>query len=117
MSGFNKYPFTSTLHEESAKPIINILTVILTAMFFFVVLGWFNFVIAWYDRLTTKDKKHKDRTLLDLGFAILWTLLTFIVYYIIKYYGDNYGTTTNSDHPLLTNDNIGDSITLGTIGI
>lgn len=73
--------FTSTLTHI---PSFNIYIIIITALIFFTVLSWFNFVLAWYGTLITTDPEHKDQTLVTFGYAIIWTIITIIIYTVMN---------------------------------
>ena len=84
-------PFTSTLHEHSLKSSINLWIVIITALFFFLVLSWYNFSIAaynYYFEIVDKDRKMLSANLFStLGFAVLWSILSVLLYLYLDYFG------------------------------
>ena len=120
-----QHAFTSTLTDEEGQPAhheqvsgINIYIVILTAILFFSVLAWFNFVLAFYGTLTTTDCNHVDQTWNTLGFAILWTVIVIGIYYAMNYFGVlNSDTNTSDKHPLLREDSSTPSDYLGRVDI
>lgn len=85
------HTFTSTMTDTTNNkphlPGFNYYVVILTAVIFFTVLSWFNFVLAWYGTVTSDDPNHKDNTVNTLGFAVLWTLIAVSIYIVMNYYG------------------------------
>ena len=114
---FPKHPFTSTMTTHQAKiPSVNVFIVLLTALIFFSVLSWFNFVLAFYETITkynsnsnnnfnnknNNNSNNKNNTLHTLGFAIIWTLITISIYYTMKWAG------------VLSNDNSDDENKEGT---
>ena len=105
---FPQHTFTSTLmnHKTHHSAGFNVWIVLLTAIFFFTVLAWFNFVLAFYATVTTTDPNHKDQTMSTLGFAILWTLIAILMYYVMESFGMIQGSegSDGSEHPLLRNE-------------
>lgn len=91
------HQFTSTL----TNPTIGIALIIVTAVFFFIVLTWYNVFLALYNYIVNtppplteanpRDSNHyyeeNKRTFLrTLGFAIAWTLLAVGIYIMISYF-------------------------------
>ena len=76
----------------------------MTALFFFTVLSWYNFILAVYVTLTTTDSSHQDQTLQTLGFAILWTILVIVVYYLMFSSNLLESGINGGEHPLLRDD-------------
>ena len=104
MSGQPQFPshtFTSTLTDHRGKlPHFNYFIVIMTALFFFTVLAWFNFALALYSTITTSDRDHEDTTLINLGFAVIWTLIVVLIYVFMDYVGVLNGNVSEEDHVL-----------------
>ena len=116
--------FTSTLTDEKGNPShhenvsgVNIYIILLTAVLFFAVLGWFNFVLAFYGTITTNDPDHDDQTLSTLGFAILWTVIAAAIYYAMQYFNVLGGTPSSDEHPLLKGEGSGDGGYVGQFDI
>jgi len=97
---FTQHAFTSTLHDEK-HPYFNKFIVIVTALFFFTILSWFNFALSWYGTITTTDPEHKDQTLSSLGFALIWTFITVAIYLLTEYFNLLSSPVEDSGHPLL----------------
>lgn len=100
-------PFTSTLHDAHKKfNGFNIWPIILTAVLFFLVLSWYNFVLTLFEYYT--DQNNEDKVLRDnlfsaLGFALIFTLLALLIYFILDSY-NLLQSNSNGDentHPLL----------------
>lgn len=102
-SHFTQHAFTSTIdHKNHHNLSFNLYPVLMTALFFFAVLSWFNFVLAWYETLTSTDSNHKDQTISSLGFALIWTGVVVAIYFVMNYYGVlNSITESEYEHPLL----------------
>jgi len=95
------HTFTSTMTDHKGQiPSFNYYIIIITAIIFFNVLAWFNFVLAFYGTIISTDPDHKDETLTTLGFAILWTIIAIAIYYAMNCYGV-LGSNGDSEHPLL----------------
>jgi len=108
MSSFNlhfpqHHPFSSTLtdHRGRHHASFNMFIVILTALFFFTVLVWFNFVLAFYSTITTCDPNHVDATMSNLGFALIWTVITIAIYYAMDWANVLDSESMDGSHPLL----------------
>lgn len=126
----SRQPFTSTLHNDhrSHPTYFNIWIVILTAILFFVVLSWYNFVLATYNYLIGNNPNNLKNfnqlnfrnMIASLVFAIIWTLLSVVIYYIlIPAIRTNQNEETESLHPLLRSEvrDIGRSdISSGVLG-
>ncbi len=140
---FHHHPFTSTLHDikhngkikgknNSFEILFNPLIVVMTAMFFFMVLSWYNFILAIYNYITYDESYGKEgisgsniptlKTVRhevgsNLGFALLWTLIVFVFYLVLDYYG--IFTKVSNDtvgHPLLReSSNLSDTSDVGEI--
>ena len=96
--------FSSTMTNHRGRishPEFNVWIVVLTALFFFAVLGWFNFAISSYGTLFNND--HDDTTMNTLGFAIIWTLIAISIYFVMKWSGvlNNDSSLNANEHPLL----------------
>jgi heme/copper-type cytochrome/quinol oxidase subunit 2 len=83
---FSQHPFTSTLSHDINLPSFNYYLVIMTALVFFTVLAWFNFVLALYNTIINTDAEIKDNTLINLGFAVLWTFIVVYIYFVMDYF-------------------------------
>ena len=95
------HTFTSTMTDHKGQiPSFNYYIIILTAILFFTVLAWFNFVLAFYGTIISTDPDHKDETLTTLGFAVLWTIIAIAIYYTMNWYGV-LGSNGDNEHPLL----------------
>lgn len=105
-------PFTSTVHEY--RSLFNVWIVILTAIFFFMVLSWYNVGLVLYSRFVQDDvndteKKSLNREILTtVGYAIFWTLIGILIYYIFNRaqllgQGDR---SVEGEHPLVRSDAI-----------
>ena len=106
--------FTSTMTDHHISS-FNVWIILLTAILFFTVLAWFNFVLAFYGTLvsSTRTKRntnnqptHTDETLSTLGFAIVWTVVAIVMYYAMEW-AEVLGTdrnNTNREHPLIPNE-------------
>jgi len=101
-------PFTSTVHDYHS--IFNVWIVILTAIFFFVVLSWYNVFLSLWSKIA-RQRELTDKELQDLNgeilvtfiYAIFWTLLGILVYYILDR-SEKLGSgddEAESEHPLL----------------
>ena len=112
--------FTSTLHETNNRPDtiagFSVWIVILTAVFFFLVLSWYNFLLALYNYLITdiprsesperaNDSNFKGMVS-SFGFALIWTLISIFILIVMAKYGMLTGKkeTTEELHPLLRSD-------------
>lgn len=92
---FHHNIFTSTLHEhehEKRGPsLFNMWLVIITAMFFFTILSWYNFLLALFNVYSNPNESDsellKNEVLATLVFAFLWTLLVIIAYLTFESYG------------------------------
>lgn len=87
--GFGAHqPFTSTVHEYHS--IFNAWIVVLTAIFFFIILSWYNVGLILYsrfvrDNLDDKEAESLNREILiTTGYAIFWTLIGILVYYVLN---------------------------------
>ena len=100
---FTQHAFTSTLHSDKKYHTsnFNVFLVLMTALFFFTVLGWFNFAIAWYGTITSTDPNHQDQTWSSFGFALFWTFLAIAIYIVMNYYGVLDIDQKISEEPLL----------------
>lgn len=95
------HTFTSTMTDHKGQiPSFNYYIIILTAILFFTVLAWFNFVLAFYGTIISTDSDHKDETLTTLGFAVLWTIIAVAIYYTMNCHGV-LGSNGDDEHPLL----------------
>lgn len=102
--------FTSTMIDDKGNPShhsvsVNIYIILLTALIFFAVLSWFNFALAVYETLTSSDPDHEDSSISALGFAVIWSIITICIYYVMKYSGILNGNNSDDD-PLLRDDAI-----------
>ena len=109
---FPTHSFTSTLHEESIKSSINLWVVVTTAIFFFLILSWYNFLIALYEfsfnitsdrneKIYEKESRLKQNLFSSLGFAALYTILAIIIYLVLDSYDVLSRKDNNiSEHPL-----------------
>ncbi len=97
----------------------NVWIVLLTAILFFTVLAWFNFALAFYGTLVNTPNndtnicngchkcdrpRHVDQTMSTLGFAIVWTIVTIILYYAMEYadvLGHKTENNDDTEHPLV----------------
>jgi len=78
--GQSAQPFTSTVHDYHS--IFNVWIVILTAIFFFVVLSWYNVFLSLWSKIA-RQRDLTDKELQDLNgeilvtfiYAVFWTLL------------------------------------------
>ena len=98
---FTQHAFTSTLHNKKRSSYFNKYIVIVTALFFFTILSWFNFALSWYATITTNDPDHEDQTLSSLGFALIWTFITLTIYFLSEYFDLLSSYAEDSGHPLL----------------
>lgn len=100
---FPQHIFTSTMVDHSMHHSgFNVWMVVLTAIFFFTVLAWFNFALAFYGSITTTDPDHEDETMSTLGFAIIWTVTAIAIYFTMEWSGVlGGGNPTDDEHPLL----------------
>lgn len=104
---FTQHAFTSTLHDRKHHLLgFNVYIVLMTALVFFSILAWFNFVLAWYGTWISTDPDHVDQTLSTLGFALIWTGISILLYYVMKYTGVLGLLTEEEGHPLLKGDRI-----------
>ena len=101
---FPQHIFTSTMTDHRIHHSgFNVWMVLLTAIFFFTVLAWFNFALAFYGTITTTDCDHDDQTMSTLGFAIVWTVTAIAIYYAMEWSGVLGGgdNLRDSEHPVL----------------
>ncbi len=84
------HQFTSTMqHIDHKRPLFNVKLVLLTALFFFLVLSYYNFTISLYNLIvnnTTKDISHETlqkNTVLSLIFCLVWTVISLIGLFIL----------------------------------
>jgi ABC-type sugar transport system permease subunit len=107
--------FTSTYNHS----LFNIWLVLLTALFFFTVLSWYNFVLSLYYYLThntsyltseglnqcEKLEKLRKQTLGSLVFALIWSGIALFIYWLLSSLGWLNGDSTEQkyweSHPLL----------------
>lgn len=91
---FHSTAFTSTLQHS----LFNVWLVLLTAIFFFLVLSWYNFFLSAYYYVTdntaflSPDTECKQYTLRNqmIGtffFALFWTFVAVLIYYILNNLG------------------------------
>jgi len=116
--GQSAHPFTSTVHDYHS--IFNVWIVILTAIFFFVVLSWYNVFLSLWSKIA-RQRDLTDKELQDLNgeilvtfiYAVFWTLLGILVYYILDRSEklDSGDDEIESEHPLIR----GEIDTLATI--
>ncbi len=94
--------FTSTLTDQKmhTSP-FNVWMILLTAIFFFTVLAWFNFTLAFYGTIISTDPEHKDETMSTFGFALVWTIVAIAIYYAMNSSGVLGGNGSSDEHPLL----------------
>lgn len=108
--------FTSTLHHTS---LFNLWLVILTAMFFFTILSWYNFLSSLYYYLSNntsylsgedlsqheKIEKLRNQMVGTLIFALIWTVITLLSYWLLSGLGWLEGDESSQKywetHPLL----------------
>jgi hypothetical protein len=102
---FHHNAFTSNYNSSS---LFNIYLVVMTAMFFFLVLSWYNFFLSLYyyifkynPNTTVKDKKKelqgkyikeneiilRNAALVSFGYALFWSLVTILTYLFLDAHG------------------------------
>ena len=107
-SSFSHHPFTSTLHDMKHSS-FNVWLVILTAIFFFLVLSIYNLVLSLYNLFignTSDDQTVEDLNTIALttfGFFLVWLVITILTYLFLKYYNLLNSSNNNDslEHPLL----------------
>ena len=83
----NTSAFTSTLQDVKHTSGFNLTLVILTAIFFFLVLSWYNFTISLYNLVignttggTVTHGTLRKNCLYSFIFALLWTVIALLAY-------------------------------------
>lgn len=117
---FHHTAFTSNYNDKPYyhHSLFNIALVILTAVFFFLVLSWYNFLLSLYNYYLNPSgdpkntpRKLKREMLGSLGFAFIWLLLAIALYWYLTSSNLLYDTTGKENkywesHPLLRSDDI-----------
>ena len=104
---FQSQAFTSTLHDHTYRPLFNVWLVVLTAIFFFLILSWYNFAFAIYNFYInpndTDREVLKNEILTSTGFLAVWTLVAVFVYLILNHF-ELLGSSdldVTGEHPVL----------------
>ena len=100
-----QHQFTSTLNGKYHHSGFNIYIVIITALIFFLILTFYNFVLAVYnyytgynpDGVKNVDARNFRIVLQTLGFLLVWLAITAVIYAIFKCQG-----ALNSDYTVDT---------------
>jgi hypothetical protein len=101
---FGNRPFTSTMNSQSS---FNLWIVIITAVIFYAVLSWYNFISTAYNYVIDFEENlieiTKDQVIANFGFAIFWSFIAFLLY---KYFNSSGLLTpgpTEESNPLINN--------------
>lgn len=97
--------FSSTISKNQIRHPISVWIIIVTAMFFFLVLSIYNFFVALYNYMFNygEDKTNNNLNILlsSLGILFLWLGLTLLVYLFLSSIGYlNEGDSSIDGHPL-----------------
>ena len=87
MSSLDPELFDDPPPKKIHKP-IDVSTLVITALLFFVILAWYTFFVHLYRYLIGYNPDHPDEdlevikksALASLGYALLWTGLTLVIY-------------------------------------
>jgi hypothetical protein len=106
------HPLTSTLEPQQYHSSFNVWLVILIAIFFFLILSWYNVMLAIYNYLIGNnpnqvedfDKINKFMIYATIGYAVLWTIIAIGIYYLFDYFRLLGNDKSVDTHPLLRED-------------
>lgn len=84
--------FTSTLRTTPEDSAFNVALIIITAILFFVVLSFYNFILSVYNYMIGSNpnqiKNHNRVNRLTLyetgGYLLVWTVITIFLYWLFK---------------------------------
>lgn len=113
-SVFARHPFTSILNHRVKT--FNPWLVIITAMFFFLILSIYETVSSLYRYyLSDKEKREENRKNLTsiICIFIAWLILTVLLYFYLSYQGTiSESPDLNSEHPIASEE-VKDVVTAG----
>lgn len=82
--------FSDTVYHKKKdhRGLFNFWLILLTAGFFFIILSWYNFGLSLYNMVVKgplpSGTTYEQQIYGTLGFAIIWTLLVFLCYYLLN---------------------------------
>lgn len=83
---FNGHTFTSTIYDKP-KNKFNYWIIIMTGTIFFVTLSWYNVFLVLYNYVLgikpTNGETPNQQLTSVVGYAVIWTVLVIILYYIM----------------------------------
>jgi hypothetical protein len=104
-------PFSSTIHQND-HPTINLWTIVVTAMFFFLILSVYNLFLAIYNYVfNIRDRERedlRDDLLATFGFVFVWGITALVLYFFLDSIGylskSKHHESDDSEGPSLTDD-------------
>jgi uncharacterized membrane protein len=120
---FQTHPFSSTIHKDVHKSPVNLWLVMVTAIFFFLILSVYNLALAIYNytfNFREREKYElKNEVLATLGFVLFWGSIAVVFYLFldsIGYLGNSNGEE-NYEHPLLKDETGSTNGTTDIVGL